>query len=121
MAVTLYKGHNKANLALNGITIGVEANEPQDMGLGSDFTINHMVTVSIRVHTAYANAPHIQQTTIEIIDAIITKLKRNLSQPGGYRIMDFSTPDYRADFEESATRGGQVNVVLHTLRTYTQE
>lgn len=121
MAVTVYKGHNIANMALDAITIGVESHEPEDLFLGDDIMINHKVVYSIRVHTAYSNQDHEQQSTIELLDSIITKVKQNMNLPNQYRLMGFSTPNYRADFDESASRGGQIDIVLHTVKIYTQE
>lgn len=121
MAVTVYNGHNIANMTLDAITVGVESHVPADLGLGDDILINHEIILSIRVHTAYANQDHEQQATIELLDAIVTKLKQNISLPNQYRVMGFTAFNYRADFEESASRGGQVDIVLHIVKTYTQE
>lgn len=121
MAVTVYNGHNIANMDLDAITLGVETHEQDDLALGSDLMINHRIILSIRVHTAYANQDHEQQATIELLDAIVTKLKQNINLPNQYRLMGFSASNYRADFEESASRGGQVDITVHIVKTYTQE
>lgn len=126
MATTVYDGgHNQANMTLDGVTIGVEGNTPIPLAGGhakfqTDLCVNHEVILSIRVHTAWAHAPHNRDQTVQILDSVITKLKRNL-RLDEYYVAGFSAPDYRAEFHESGTRGGQVNFALHVLTEYRQE
>jgi len=123
MAVTIYKSHNVANLTLPAITIGAESHTPVDMDgaiVQNDDVVNHRVVLSLRIHTAYLNAPHDQTETVEIIDALINKLKTNMSLDT-YRMMDFDVAEPRAEFADSATRGALVLVAYHTIETYSQE
>ena len=114
MATTVHKGHNIANMELNAVTIGVESSEVTNESLGalaSDRTVDHQVILSVRVHTAYANDGHNQQDTIELMDATITKLKKNINLSADYRLIGFSAVGMREEFAESATKGGQVNIM----------
>jgi len=127
MAVTVYSGgHNQADLTLDAVTIGVESNDPSGIAgdaavFTTDYCVNHKVVLSIRVHTAFANQPHNQAQTVAVLDAVITKLKRNLRLATDYLIAGFSAAYYRESFPESGTQGGQVNVELHVLAEYRQE
>lgn len=115
------KQHNQANLTLPAVTIGAESNTQIDAGISAaDYVIDHEIVVSVRVHTAYSNAPHNQTATVELMDNVITKLKKNLTL-GTYRLITFEAPSFREEFEETGTRGGQVNVTYRTIFNYQQE
>ena len=125
----VFKGHNIADIAglagvPDAVTIGVESNSPltgDDALWSNDIVVNHEIILSIRAHTGWMLGPHYQETTVELMDDIIEKLKTNVTLSNGYRIMGFSTTFYREEFIESGTRGGQVNVALHKVTQYTQE
>lgn len=124
MATTIHKGHNIANMALNAVTIGVESSEATNESLGdiqNDRTVDHQIVYSVRVHTAYINDGHKQQATIELMDAIVTKMKKNINLSSDYRLIGVSPQALREEFTESATKGGQVNIMLRSTRIYTQE
>lgn len=117
-------GHNQADLTLSAVSVGVESHGPV-VGDGAfdatDVYVNHEIVLSIRAHTAWLIAPSNQDETVTLLDNIVQKLKANINLGGGYRIMGFSSSQYREEFQDSGTRGGQVNIVLHKVAQYTQE
>ena len=121
MATPILRGHNQGNLTLNAVTIGAELNDQQDVGISAnDYIVNHEVTLSLRVHTAWMTDAHNQDDTVTLLDSMIEKLKKNIVL-GEYKLITFSAASYRETFLESQTRGGEVRVIYHTVRNYQQE
>lgn len=117
-----HKTHRVADLTFPAVTITPERNFPSTKDSAkwtSDIIINHVVEISIRVHTKYIGDIIDQRLNSYYMDEIIDVLNRNRDL-GIYRVMEFSTASYSEQFPDSGTSGAQVNVILHRVARYTQ-
>lgn len=117
-----YKTHVVANLTLPAVTIGATLNEPVEddrANWSTDLLINHSVTLSIRVHTAFVGNTHDRENATLYVDQIIEELQTNLTL-GVYRLMRFEVSEFDILFEETETYGAVILAELHTAKVYEQ-
>ena len=119
----VYDRHNKADLDLPAISVGPGTATPNPDD-GARYTSQDIVywdlTTTIRVHTAYTGGVLDQSGTINLVDDVLQKLRDNISAIANYKITGQSVA-YDLGFEESETRGAQIEVMMLTYVQYTQE
>lgn len=117
-----YKTHSVANLTLPAITLGAVENLPVEddrANWSTDLLINHSVTVTIRVHTAFVGNAHDREEATLIVDQVIEELQTNLTL-GLYRLMRFEVSEFDILFEETETYGAEIRAEYHTAKVYEQ-
>lgn len=117
-----YKMHSVANLTLPAITIGASVNVPleDDYAVWStDLLTNHLVSVTIRIHTAFAGNTQDRINATLYTDQVIEELKTNL-ELGLYRLMRFEVSEFNIFFEETETYGAEILAEYHTAKVYEQ-
>jgi hypothetical protein len=123
MAVTVYNRHKVAALVLPAVTVGGESttNLLEDIAFRvSDEYVNHVVIISVRVHTGYLGWKSDRSETVQIVDEIIDIVKKNINIDSSYRLMDFEVESYNQEFEESQSVGAEVKLEYHIIKDYTQ-
>lgn len=125
IATNTYHHHDKANIALDAITVGVESSADSEdarsiTALKQQY-INHATIISVRYHGSYDPGSLNHATVRQRMDEIVSKLKTNFDLGDRYKMLEFSSIVYDTPFPESQTRGGQVNVRVDKLLRHTQE
>ncbi len=121
---TVYKGHIIADISLPAVTIDAETDLPVELDGavdGNDDVVNHAIVLSLRVHTSYAGRTYDASGTIQLVDAVIKKLKKNINLSSTFRLMEFEVEALRSVFEETATQGALITITIHTIVLYAQE
>ena len=119
----VYAQHNTADMTLPAVTVGPEIEQAfsEDTAQYEDDTlVNHMVVVSVRVHTSYIEGPLDYVTALTYGDNLIEKLRANVNATATYRIMNVESA-YNQSFTESATEGMSVLVTMHIHVHHAQE
>ncbi len=120
----VYTIHDKANLALPGITVGpggiVERAADDSFTTDGVFGVPWDVTVSIRCHIAYTGGTLDQDGLVDLVDDVIIKLRKNHAAITSFKLGSV-TVDFNQLFAESETVGAQVNATYLTHDQYTQE
>ena len=122
--MTVYSYHHVANLLLDGLTVEPESNTPVSADgaiYENEVLDNHEITFTLRIHTGYSGGVRDVTGTIELMDTLITALRQNLNLGDGYRLMNYTAPEYRQEFDESRTTGAQLTITIHKVEQYVQE
>ena len=120
--MTYYQTHNVAAISLPAVTLGAVENYPleDDRAIWStDLLTNHLVSVSIRIHTAMEGNAHDRVAATLFADQVIEELKTHLVL-GNYRLMRFEVVGMDLYFPESETHGAEILAELHTAKVYEQ-
>lgn len=119
----VYTGHTVANLRLNAVTVELQDYEPSEVqgyGAGSlSMMVN--VTFTIRVHTDYAGGVMDTVKNSRLLNSIANKLLKNNALGSDYFVRALRDIRARLEFEESATYGGELAVVIEHPILFTQE
>lgn len=118
----LYQKHDTANLQLNAVSVDLESIEADyEGGIPNGPRVRYMMTFSVRVHTAYSGGVMDGQTNHRLLNSVANKLMGNLDLASGYRIMGITEIVNREAFDDSATLGGHLNVVVMYVVSHSQE
>jgi len=124
LGVNVYNHHKVADLDLNAVTVGVVSTglaTLSDSGQTSNTYIkNHTIRISIYGHTAWMEQDINHNTTIQLMDDIMTVLIENQDLGDQYHISGFSSPTYDETFTETDTQGGRVDIEVHVVVGYTR-
>lgn len=120
----LYQRHTTAKLQLNAVSIELTGCEYIPEAVGGAGTVGlWLMAFTIRVHTDYigmqANAD--TQKSGRLLNSVINKLFANLDLGSGYWIHSCANILPNETWEDSGTRGGQVEIIVRKAVTHTQE
>jgi len=115
-----YQRHNVAYLRLNAVTIDLDGIDVASSGAPPPL-VKYMMRFTVRVHVAYANQAINGQTVAKLVNSVINKLNDNLNLGDGYRIWQIDSLANRQEFDESASRGGEIAVTIWHVESHTQE
>lgn len=116
----VYDTHVKADIVPNALSTQFENNDEADVGANDYSVLNHM-HYSVRLHMADIEDQLDTLRTGYLINSISNKLKANLSLGDDYWIRDISDIENNIEFAESATKGGELSVVIEIPTIHTQE
>lgn len=119
--VTVHSYHAIANLVLDAVTVEPISNVPvtTDAGFGSgQFIENHEITISIRIHTSYSNGIEQLDTTLDLVDEVITAIKQSIDYGDRYILMGFGGETINTEFAESQSVGAEIIVIIHKVEGY---
>ena len=117
----IYSYHAVANLLLDAVTVEPMSNIPvtSDAGFGSNqFIENHEIRLSVRVHTSYAGGIEQLDTSLELVDEVITAIKSSIDFGDRYILMGFSGEAVNLEFAESQSVGAEITVIIHKVEGY---
>ena len=112
--------HTVANLAVPSVTVEAVGQESDNEAWSNDILLRHLITISVRVHTSYSNFARNTATTLTHLDTAITAIKASIDLDDSYRVWDIGVPATNVDFEDSATRGGELLVQVLKIERHTQ-
>lgn len=118
---TVYGYHKVANMVLNAVTVEPVTNIPvaPDGAFGSNqFIDNHEITISIRVHTSYMNGVEDLDSTMELLDDVITAMKTSMDLGDRYKLMRFGAEGINIQFEDSQSVGAELLIIIHKVEGY---
>lgn len=118
---TVYPRHHVAGVVLNSLSVGLDSMVPEWTGVSNGPWPTMIITLSIRVHTAYGDDSIDDRKTSRLMQSVVNKLFANLESLGdGYHIRT-TTIDNRQRFDESYTGGGVVTAIVEFETYYDQE
>ena len=120
----LYQRHTTAKLQLNAVSIELDSCEYSPEAISSAGTTGMwLMLFTIRVHTDYAGegANVDTQKNARLLNSIINKLFANLDLGNGYWIHSCGSISPSETWDDSATTGGQVEIIVRKVVTHTQE
>ena len=116
-----YDRHNVADLDLNAVTVSALDFETEPIGAGTNPLTNHMIRLSIRVHTAYNGGVEKSDTNIKLLNSIANKLLNNENLLNNYRVEQILDVEATKEFEESGSLGGELIAIISFIETHIQE
>jgi hypothetical protein len=106
---------------LNAVTIEADDADATLSGGAVAQALNlWQVVVSIRVHTAYRYGHNDYLDNVRLLTSISNYLNEHRNLGDGYRLAMTTGFVSRASFDESATLGGEMKVVVQVPMEYTQ-
>lgn len=120
----LYQRHTTAKLQLNAVSIQLEAVEYQPEAISSAGTTGMwLMMFTLRCHTDYAGpgANIDTEKNGRLLNSIINKLFANLSLGNDYWIHSCGSVATGESWDDSATTGGSVEIIIRKVVTHTQE
>lgn len=117
----VYDYHVVANMTLPALTIDVVNDDIDPIAsTGLEAQDEHLIRCSVRVHSCYAGGVYDSAATKDTIDDLIihlfTRDNRNLSD--GYHINSLEAVSFNTEFEDSATVGAELIVIIHKVGNY---
>jgi len=109
-----YDRHPVANLLLNAVTVDVLPAAGGDP-IGPDIPSTNSIydlTVSVRVHTGYRHSPMLEVVNTQMLDSLDNYLNEQRNLGDGYRLIMTFDINPRMEFSESATKGGELKMLI---------
>ena len=117
----VYEKHHQAYLQLNAVTIDFRQAPIDFAATTSQATASYKMIFTMRVHTAYENRIHNGQKISRLLNSVVNKLLDNVNLDDAYFITDVQINSNNESFEESATIGGEIEVIVEFSEYNTQE
>lgn len=116
-----YTQHRIANLRLNAVTVEVDDADAVLSGSAVSQALNlWTATVSIRVHTAYRYGHNDWLKNVRLLTSISNYLNEHRNLGDEYRILSTGSIVSRVSFDDSATLGGEMKIIVQVPVEYTQ-
>ncbi|MFA5376498.1 MAG: hypothetical protein WC455_12200 [Dehalococcoidia bacterium] len=116
-----YTQHRIANLRLNAVTIEADDADAVPSGSAVSQSLNlWIVTVSIRVHTAYRYGHNDWLKNVRLLTSISNYINEHRNLGDEYRVLSTGAFISRASFDDSATLGGEMRILVQVPVEYTQ-
>ena len=116
-----YDRHAVAKLQLPAVTVDLASTGLEWVGVGNGPNVRYMNTFSLRVHTGYEGDSMEGRKITRLMEGVQNKLWANLNLGTCMRIEDIDQLLNLQTFEESATVGGEILVVVSFDTNYVQE
>jgi hypothetical protein len=80
---------------------------------------NHIITLSVRIHTSYSGGVDQLGTTLDLLDRSITALRTSPSDLGDrYMLMGFGAELINVEHTDSHSVGAEFTVTVHKIERY---
>jgi hypothetical protein len=118
----IYDHHRTALLRTNAVTVDIDRVEakPTIGGTSQIVLVPMVVTASIRVHLGYTGGYEDPRDAMGLLQSIDNWLQAHRSLGDSYYIESTGPTDPRMSFDESATLGGEIKIVVTKNMGYTQ-
>lgn len=119
----VYDKHAIANLQLNGVSVAISVAETEATGWsGSTKAVLHLMTFTLRVHTAYAPyGIRDDQKNGRLMNSLINKMKQNANLGDQYILWDIDSISFNEEFSESESYGAEAMLYVKRAVVHTQD
>lgn len=118
----IYDHHRTALLRTNAVTVDIDTIEAKETvgGTSQIAVVPLIITASIRVHLGYTGGYEDPRDAMGLLQSIDNWLQAHRDLGDNYRVAITGPTNPRMSFEESATLGGEIKVVVTINKDYTQ-